>query len=107
VAAVSRLVLSLGIVLALAGPAAAEEPLPDRLPPAPVTAPAAPADGPVAAPGAAAEWGDGQPSSRPSATPAKGDQPYNLRQIGFAAAIMLLMALLVVWLVRRSTRGRR
>lgn len=93
---------ALGIVLlvALAPTARASEPA--AAPPPAATTPGATEAAPTPA-----IWGDGKVprGSRPTATPAKG-APYNLRQMGLAAIIMGLMALFVVWLVRRHTRER-
>lgn len=48
-------------------------------------------------------WGDGRAVRDPRKAPARGE-PYNWRQMGFGALIMLVMLAFVVWLVRRQTR---
>ncbi len=46
-------------------------------------------------------WGDGRVAQDPRKVPARG-APYNWRQMGFGAVIMLVMLAFVVWLVRRT-----
>jgi len=46
-------------------------------------------------------WGDGRAVRDPRKAPARGE-PYNWRQMGFGALIMLVMLAFVVWLVRRT-----
>ena len=46
-------------------------------------------------------WGDGRVAQDPRKVPARGE-PYNWRQMGFGAVIMLVMLAFVVWLVRRT-----
>jgi hypothetical protein len=97
----------LALVAALAAPApalAGDRAAPP--PPGPAVSPPLPGAGkvigkdPDAPEPAADEFGDGQ-AGRATRTPAVG-APYNWRQMGFAAAIMLAMLGFVVWLVRRS-----
>jgi hypothetical protein len=46
-------------------------------------------------------WGDGRVAQDPRKVPARGE-PYNWRQMGFGAVIMLAMLAFVVWLIRRT-----
>jgi hypothetical protein len=49
------------------------------------------------------QWGDGRVAQDPRKVPARGE-PYNWRQMGFGAVIMLVMLAFVVWLIRRTKR---
>ncbi len=47
------------------------------------------------------QWGDGRVAQDPRKAPARGE-PYNWRQMGLGALIMIVMLAFVVWLVRRT-----
>ncbi|HLU67970.1 MAG TPA: hypothetical protein VKZ63_16910 [Kofleriaceae bacterium] len=50
-------------------------------------------------------WGDGRAGRGPEKVPVPaGEQPYQWGFMAFAAGLMLLMVLFLVWLVRRSRR---
>lgn len=72
---------------------------------------AAQADPPPAAKEPAAKFGDGVQSKRvpiqaPKDRPAKG-APYNWTQMAYGAGVMLIMLGGLLYIIRRSTRGRR
>jgi hypothetical protein len=95
------------LAIALAGAAAPAAALAETGSPASAAPPAPPAAAPSSSPTrptSAATWGDGR-GATPASEPARGE-PYNLRQMGYAAVIMLGMLGFVVWLIRRHP-GRR
>lgn len=81
---------------------------PEEARPSPARTGAAPGAQVGAAPTAAqgdGRWGDGEASRNPRQQPARG-APYAWRQMVLAAAIMLAMLGVVVWIIRRQTRVR-
>lgn len=56
--------------------------------------------------GESKSWGDKKRPENyvPSKAPKKSESPYNGRQMGLAALVMLCMLGFLVWLIRRNTR---